>query len=73
MSDESLTVEEKFILKAITEHGEGGTTIPYKKLQDICADEFEGVRLILKKLKSKGLVSYDGMIPGFSAIITKTA
>ena len=67
---ENLSVEEKFILNAIKESGENGKSIAYKKLQDICADEFEGVRLILKKLKGKNLVDFDGMIPGFSSVIT---
>ena len=69
---ENLSVEEKFILNAIKESGENGKSISYKKLQDICADEFEGVRLILKKLKGKNLVDFDGMIPGFSSVITLT-
>jgi len=68
-NQENLSVEEKFILKAIKESGENGKSISYKKLQDICADEFEGVRLILKKLKGKNLVDFDGMIPGFSSVI----
>lgn len=65
-----LSKEEQFILDAIKQHGEEGKTIPYKKLQDICANEFEGVRLILKKMKGKGLVSYDGMIPDFNSTIS---
>jgi len=67
---ENLSVEEKFILKAIKDSGENGNSISYKKLQDICADEFEGVRLILKKLKGKNLVDFEGIIPGFSSVIT---
>ena len=67
---QDLSVEEKFILKAIKDSGENGKSISYKKLQDICADEFEGVRLILKKLKGKNLVDFDGIIPGFSSVIT---
>ena len=66
----TLSEEEQFILDAIKQHGEKGTSIGYKALQNVCADEFEGVRLILKKLKDKGLVQFDGMIPGFSAIIS---
>lgn len=66
----SLSEEEQFILDAIKKHGDQGTSIGYKALQELCAEEFEGVRLILKKLKDKGLVMFDGMIPGFSAIIT---
>lgn len=68
-NQENLSIEEKFILKAIEDSGENGKSISYKKLQDICADEFEGVRLILKKLKGKNLVDFDGMIPGFSSVI----
>ncbi len=65
-----LSEEERFILEAIKQHGDNGNSIGYKALQEVCADEFEGVRLILKKLKDKGLVQFDGMIPGFSAIIS---
>jgi C-terminal processing protease CtpA/Prc len=61
------TNEEKFILEKL--HEEGGR-IGYKRLQQLCEDEFEGVRLVLKKLKEKGLVDYEGVIPGFSAEIT---
>ncbi len=46
-----------------------GGAMEYKKLQDICANEFEGVRLILKKLKEKKLVDFEGNVPGFSAQI----
>jgi hypothetical protein len=63
---ESLTPEEKFIYEKLVER-EG--KIGYKELQNLCADEFEGVRLILKKMKEKGIVLFDGMIPGFSSEI----
>ncbi|MBN1216187.1 MAG: hypothetical protein JXA99_12195 [Candidatus Lokiarchaeota archaeon] len=63
---EALTVEEKFIVEKLNENG---GSLNYKELQDLCADEFEGVRLILKKLKEKNLVNYEGIIPGFSALI----
>ncbi len=61
-----LSHEEKFIVAKLKEN-EG--KLNYKELQTLCQDEFEGVRLILKKLKEKGIVEYDGMIPGFSAEI----
>ena len=61
-----LTEEENFI---ITKLKENGGKLNYKELQTLCQDEFEGVRLILKKLKEKGIVEYEGMIPGFSAEI----
>jgi len=64
---ENISQEERFIINKLKDN-EG--VLNYKGLQDYCADEFEGVRLILKKLKEKGVVDYDGVIPGFSAEIT---
>ena len=66
---EDLSVEEKFIYEKLKEND---GTLDYKKLQDLCADKFEGVRLILKKMKGKGILDYDGVIPGFDAVITLT-
>ncbi len=63
---EDLTHEEKFIIDKLKD---SGGKLNYKELQNHCADEFEGVRLILKKLKGKGIVDYEGVIPGFSAEI----
>ncbi|HMF34344.1 MAG TPA: hypothetical protein VKK79_23170 [Candidatus Lokiarchaeia archaeon] len=61
-----LSNEEQRIIDVIQENG---GSIAYKDLQATLANEFEGVRLILKKLKDKGLVDYEGMIPGLSAQI----
>ncbi len=61
-----LSVEEKFIIKNLKENGD---ELKYKELQTLCQEEFEGVRLILKKLKEKQIVSYEGVIPGYSAEI----
>ena len=62
-----LSEEERFIFDKLKEkEGKMG----YKELQIACEDEFEGVRLILKKMKEKGIVEYEGMIPGFSSEIT---
>ena len=61
-----LTEEEKFIIEKLKEKG---GSLNYKELQNLCEDQFEGVRLILKKLKEKGFVYYEGIIPGFSAEI----
>jgi len=61
-----LSVEEKFIIKKLEENS---GILNYKDLQTICQEEFEGVRLILKKLKEKQIVSYEGVIPGYSAEI----
>jgi hypothetical protein len=61
-----LSHEEKFIVEKLQEHG---GKLNYKDLQTLCQNEFEGVRLILKKLKEKGLVGFEGPIPGFTAEI----
>ncbi|MFX1549711.1 MAG: hypothetical protein ACFFB9_05095 [Promethearchaeota archaeon] len=61
-----ITDEENFIIEKLKEKG---GKLNYKELQILCEDQFEGVRLILKKLKEKGIVDYEGMIPGFSAEI----
>lgn len=61
-----LTDEEHFIIEKLKENA---GKLNYKELQILCEDQFEGVRLILKNLKEKGFVDYEGMIPGFSAEI----
>ena len=61
-----LSIEEEFIIKKLEENG---GRLNYKDLQTLCQDEFEGVRLILKKLKNKQIVIYEGVIPGYSAEI----
>jgi len=61
-----LSIEEKFIIKKLEENGR---RLNYKELQTLCQEEFEGVRLILKKLKEKQIVSYEGVIPDYSAEI----
>jgi len=66
MSLEDLSPEEKFIYDKLEEND---GKIGYKALQNLCADEFEGVRLVLKKMKEKGIVNFEGMIPGFSSEI----
>ncbi|MHA1776948.1 MAG: hypothetical protein DRO88_09495 [Promethearchaeia archaeon] len=62
----NLNEQERFIIEQIKNQGHEGISINYRKLQELCAEKFEGVRLILKKLKEKGLVDYDGMIPGYN-------
>lgn len=62
-----LTEEETFIFNMLKEKG---GNIGYKELQSICEDHFEGVRLILKKMKENGIVDFEGPIPGFSSVIT---
>ena len=47
--------EEKvqIIKDLIKEHGEDGKSMGYKQLQNLCAELFEGVRLVLKRMKSE--------------------
>ncbi|MFX1390260.1 MAG: hypothetical protein ACFE9Z_09380 [Promethearchaeota archaeon] len=61
-----LTEDESYIIEKLKEKG---GKLNYKELQILCENQFEGVRLILKKLKEKGFVDYEGMIPGFSSVI----
>jgi hypothetical protein len=61
-----LSIEEEFIVKKLEQNG---GKLNYKELQTLCQHEFEGVRLILKKLKEKEIVGYEGIIPGYSAEI----
>ena len=61
-----LTHEEIFIIEKLKENG---SKMSYKELQALCEDKFEGVRLVLKKLKEKIYVEYEGIIPSFSAEI----
>ena len=43
--------------------------IEYKTLNEILADQFEGIRLRLKTMKEKGLVDFEGVVPAFDSII----
>jgi hypothetical protein len=61
-----LNEHERFIVELLKNNGNKMT---YKDIQTACENEFEGVRLYLKKLKEKGYVFFDGMIPGFSSEI----
>ena len=61
-----LTDDEKFLLKTLKDNN---GTMGYKELNNICGEHFEGVRLVLKKLKGLGFVKYEGMMPMFDSII----
>ena len=61
-----LSIEEEFIIKKLEKNG---GKLNYKELQTLCQEEFEGVKLILKKLKEKQIISYEGVIPGYTAEI----
>ena len=58
--------EYKEIMSVIREHG---GEIDYKTLNSIVSEKFEGVRLRLKTMKDQKIVDFDGVVPGFSAII----
>ena len=62
-----LTDNEKFIIEKLKEND---NKMSYKTLQTACEDEFEGLRLILKKLKEAGIVNFEGIMPTFSSEIT---
>jgi len=64
-----LTEDEKFLLNTLKENG---GKMGYKELNNICSEKFEGVRLILKKLKGVGYVNYNGVMPMFDSIIELT-
>ena len=66
MTDTNLSHEENFIIGIVKDNG---NSMNYKSLQMACENEFEGVRLILKKLKDKGFIDYEGNIPGFNSEI----
>ncbi len=61
-----LNEHEHFIVELLKNNS---NKMNYKDIQIACENEFEGVRLILKSLKEKGYVFFDGMIPGFSSEI----
>ena len=61
-----LNEHENFIMELLKNNG---NKMNYRDIQTACENEFEGVRLILKSLKEKGYVFFDGMIPGFSSEI----
>ncbi len=61
-----LSIEEEFIIKKLEENN---GRLNYKELQTLCQEEFEGVRLILKKMKEKRIVEYEGVIPDYSVKI----
>jgi hypothetical protein len=61
-----LTNDEKFLLQVLKDHG---NQMGYKELNEICSEKFEGVRLILKKLKNLGIIDYEGSIPMFNSVI----
>ena len=62
-----LNDNEKFVIEKLKEND---NKMSYKTLQTACEDKFEGLRLILKKLKEAGIVNFEGIIPTFSSEIT---
>lgn len=64
---EGITDHEKFVIDLLKEKDD--KTMSYKDLQAAVEDKFEGLRLVLKTLKEKGVVNFDGPVPGFSSEI----
>lgn len=48
-----------------------GGEMDYKALNEVLADKFEGIRLRLKTMKEKGLVSFEGVVPSFNSKISQ--
>ena len=65
---EGFTENEKFVIDILKEKDD--KKMNYKDLQAAVEDKFEGLRLVLKALKEKGVVNFDGPVPGFSSEIT---
>ncbi len=47
-----------------------GGSMPYKDLNEKLANKFEGVRLMLKVMKDKEIVDFEGSVPSFSSTIS---
>ena len=65
MSD--INNDEKFILELLT-NKEGGI-LTYHEIQDACEEQIGAIRIVLKNLKQKGWVTFDGMMPGHKSNI----
>ena len=48
---------------------ENNGEMPYKEINEILSHKFEGVRLVLKVMKDKEIVDFDGIVPSFSGTI----
>ena len=62
----ALSFEEDLVIKTLQEHR---GVMSYKQLNDILSEKFEGVRLILKRLKTEGLIDFEGIMPSFDSVI----
>jgi len=62
-----LSENEKFVIELLK--GQENNKMGYKDMQDACEEKFEGLRLVLKTLKEKGIVNYSGVMPGYSSEI----
>jgi oligoendopeptidase F len=63
---QEISTEEKFVSLTLSENNK---KMGYRQLLSKCEDKFDGLRLVLKKMKEKGIVEYDGILPGFSSEI----
>lgn len=64
---QEITKEEKIVALYLSENNK---KLSYRKLLELCEDKLDGLRLILKKMKEKGIIEYEGMMAGFSSEIT---
>ena len=66
---QEITKEERMVALYLSENNK---TLEYRKLLELCEDKLDGLRLILKKMKEKGIIEYDGMMPGHTSEIKLT-
>lgn len=67
MASIELSTEEQILVKLLKQHN---GVMGYRAIQTACEEKFEGVRLILKKMKEKGIVDFEGPVPNFSGDVT---
>jgi len=63
---ENLSEGEKFIFESLKNNN---GILSYKAIQELCKEKVGGVRLVLKKMKEKNIIDYEGEIPSLSAEI----
>ena len=63
---QEVTKEERIVALYLSENDK---KLDYRKLLELCEDKLDGLRLILNKMKEKGIIDYEGMMAGFSSKI----
>ncbi len=54
------------VIKILRDHG---GKMKYSELNTIFSEKYEGLRLVLKKMKETGSVDFDGDMPGTTAVV----